>query len=341
MPHCTTFHRKSKLLYTQKGNARRISPGVKQENYFTSLKDSTIAHYKGHIENNIKPYIGGTKLSALTPHMIQALYNRLLRTPTNPKGVSAKTIKNLHGVIHKSLKLAVRLGYIKNNPSDACELPRIEKKKLTYLEENDIKALLNAISGHKFENLYIVDLFTGMRQGEILGLTWEHVDFEAGTLTIAQQLQKERKKGGKHHLVSNKNDRIRKIKPAHFVMDILKKQQRKQMEDQLRAGNMWNNELHLVFTDELGGHLYAITVYKNFKKIAASIGIPDARFHDMRHTFAMLSLQNGDDIKTVQQNIGHSTAALTLDVYAYVSLRMQEESANRMQSYFDGLKATS
>ena len=312
-----------------------------QEGYLGGLKDSTIAHYNGHIENNIKPHIGAIKLVSLQPHMIQALYNKLLESPANPEGVSAKTIKNLHCVVHKALKQAVKLGYLKSNPSDACELPRIEKTQLTYLDEDDIKALLEAISGHKFENLYTVDLFTGMRQGEILGLTWDNVDLEAGIITIAQQLQKERKKGGKHRLVSNKNDRIRRIRPAQFVMDILKKQRQTQLENRLKAGELWNNEMNLVFTDELGGHLYAITVYKNFKKIVAKIGIPDARFHDMRHTFAMLSLQNGDDIKTLQQNIGHATASFTLDKYAYVSQRMQQESADRMQNYITELKATS
>ena len=199
--------------------------------------------------------------------------------------------------------------------------------------------MLETINGHKFENVYRVDLFTGLRQGEILGLTWDNVDFKNGIITVSQQLQKEHVTGGQYGLVSNKNDRIRRLKPAGFVMEILKKQKVKQCEDQLKAGEFWNNEWNLVFTNEIGQHLCISTVYKNFKKIMAKIGLPETRFHDMRHTYAMLSLQNGDDIKTVQYNVGHATAAFTLDVYGHVSQRMQQESADRMQDYFEGLKA--
>ena len=311
-----------------------------QKEYLGNAKPATVARYGSHIEKNLKPYIGAIKLAALKPHQVQELYNKLHKSPGNPNGkLSAKTIKNLHGVLHKAMKQAVTLGYISKNPTEACILPRIEKKEVAFIEGEDIKTLLEAIDGHKFENLYKVDLFTGLRQGEILGLTWENVDFKNGIITVSQQLQKEPIKGGQYRLVSNKNDRIRRIKPADFVMDILKKQKVKQCENQLKAGQFWNNEWNLVFTNEIGKHLCISTVYKNFKKIMTEIGLPETRFHDMRHTYAMLSLQNGDDIKTVQYNVGHATAAFTLDVYGHVSQRMQQESADRMQDYFDGLKA--
>lgn len=171
------------------------------------------------------------------------MYNRLQKSDDNPTGLSAKSIKNLHGVLHKALKQAMRLGYIKANPTDACELPRIGKKEVSYLEEDEVKSLLEAIKGHKYESIYKVDLFTGMRQGEILGLTWDCVDFNSGIITIEKQLQREKQKGGRHLLVSNKNDRVRRIKPAEFVMDILKQQRQKQLEDRLRAGEMWNGTM--------------------------------------------------------------------------------------------------
>lgn len=306
--------------------------------YLGGVKQATVAHYKSHIETNIKPHVGAVKLSSLKPHQVQALYNKLLRTDENPKGLSAKTIKNLHGVFHKAMKQAVKLGYIKINPTDACELPRVEKKEVSFIEEDGVKALLKAIEGHCFEQVYKVDLFTGMRQGEILGLTWDCVDFNTGILTINKQLQKEHKKGGQYSLVSCKTDRVRRIKPAAFVMDTLKLQRSKQNEERLQAGGAWCNDWNLVFTNETGGHLCAPTVYNHFKKIVKGIGLPSVRFHDMRHTYAMISMQNGDDIKTVQNNVGHSTAAFTLDVYGHVSQRMRQDSADRMQGYFDSLK---
>lgn len=307
--------------------------------YLGSVKQATVAHYGSHIETHLKPALGAVRLTELKPHQVQALYNRLLRSPENPDGLSAKTIKNLHGVLHLALKQAVMLGYLRSNPADACILPRTEKKEVAFLEEDGIKALLKAIEGHPFERIYRVDLFTGLRQGEILGLTWDCVDFDSGVLTINKQLQKEHKKGGLYSLVSCKTDRVRRIQVAPFVLDILKQQRMKQNQDRLRAGGLWENEWNLVFTNELGEHLCAPTVYNHFKRIVKEIGLPDVRFHDMRHTFAVLSLQNGDDIKTVQANVGHATASFTLDVYGHVSQKMQKDSADRMQNYFTGLQS--
>lgn len=307
--------------------------------YLGGVKQATVAHYKSHIETNLKPHIGAVKLAALKPHQVQALYNKLLRSDENPKGLSAKTIKNLHGVLHKAMKQAVMLGYLRVNPTDACVLPRVEKKEVAFIEQDGVKALLRAIQGHPFERVYLVDLFTGMRQGEILGLTWDCVDFDTGILTVNKQLQKEHVKGGQYSLVSCKTDRVRRIKPAAFIMDTLKAQRAKQRADKLRAGSAWANDWDLVFTNEIGGHLCAPTVYNHFKKLVQSIGLPEVRFHDMRHTYAVISLQNGDDIKTVQANVGHSTAAFTLDVYGHVSQKMQQDSADRMQGYFDNLTA--
>jgi len=155
-----------------------------------------------------------------------------------------------------------------------------------------------------------------MRQGEILGLTWADVDFDKGIIHVRKQLQKERKKGGEYRRVNLKNDRIRRIKPASFVMDVLKAEQRKQKEYRLRAGTIWDNGMNLVFTNELGRYQSSSTVYKSFKRIVASIGEADiVVMHGLRHTFAMLSLQMGVDFKTLQQEMGHATSSFTLDVY--------------------------
>lgn len=307
--------------------------------YLPNVKPTTREQYAAHIRNHVKPYLGNVKLSALKPDMIQHLYNRLLKTDAHPEGLSAKSIKNLHGIIHKALKQAALLGYLPHNPAQACVLPRIEKKEVQFLEEGDIGNLLAAIRGDPYEYIYTVDVFTGLRQGEILGLTWDCVDFSKGVLTIDKQLQKEHRKGGRYMLVSCKTDRVRRILATPYVMGILKQQQKKQRSERLLAGSMWSNDWNLVFTNALGGHLCSVTVYNHFKRIVKSLGLPNVRFHDMRHTYAVLSLQNGDDIKTVQSNVGHATASFTLDVYGHVSQKMRQDSADRMQSFIDGLTA--
>ena len=301
--------------------------------YTSNLKPLTMKSYKGHIENHIKPAMGAIRLSALNTHQIQRFYNKLVKGDENTQGISPKTLKNLHGVLHKALKQAVEMGYLKFNPSDACRIPRIEKPEIKPLEDNDIAVFINAIKEHKYETLYLVDLFTGMRQGEILGLTWDCIDFECGTITIYRQLQKI---DGEYKFVSLKNDKPRCIAPAHSVMQMLQEHKRKQNELRLRAGEIWENS-NLVFTNETGRHLAHVTVSTCFKRIVKSIGLSEVRFHDLRHSYAVAALQSGDDIKTVQENLGHHSASFTLDVYGHVSEKMRRESSERMERFIKNI----
>lgn len=123
------------------------------------------------------------------------------------------------------------------------------------------------------------------------------------------------------------------------MVDLLKKQRRLQESQKRLAGEAWENS-GLVFTNEMGHHLSAQTVYLHFKKLAGQAGFPSARFHDLRHSYAVASLQSGDDIKTVQENLGHQTAAFTLDVYAHATNSMKRESANRMDQYIHSVTKT-
>jgi integrase len=306
--------------------------------YLGGVKPTTVYSYTAACNVHVKPALGAVKLSALNPHDIQALYNRLQKgTPDGP-GLSPKTIKNTHGIIHKALAQAVELGYIKFNPAGACKLPRIEKKKIQPLDDEEITKFLQIIKGHQYETLYLVDLFTGLRQGELLGLTWDCINFDKGTILVDKQLQKERSGSGAYNLVSPKNNKSRTITPAPSIMKALRDHRRQQMEWQLLAGSAWGNDRHLVFTNQLGHNLSAQTVYLHFKKLAEAVGVPTARFHDLRHSYAVAALQSGDDIKTVQENLGHHTAAFTLDTYAHVTEKMKKDSADRMERFISGVK---
>jgi integrase len=301
--------------------------------YAKDIKPLTFKSYETHIRNHIKPAFAAVKLLGLNTHQIQSFYNKLQADTAEKAGLSAKTIKNLHGVIHRALSQAVEIGYLKYNPSAACKLPRVEKSEIQPLEEDDISAFLNAIKGHQYETLYIVDLFTGMRQGEILGLTWDCVDFRNGTIYICRQLQKVK---GEYKFVSLKNDKTRRITPAPSVLEALKEHRRVQLEWRMAAGSAWEDS-NLVFTNKQGGHLAHLTVYNNFKRIVKAIGLPETRFHDLRHTYAVAALQSGDNVKTVQENLGHHTASFTLDVYGHVTERMKKDSAERMERFIKGV----
>lgn len=299
-----------------------------------SVKPLTLAAYRSQCKIHVNPALGKLKLATLKSTQIQKLYNDMTRL----KELSPKTIKNTHGVLHKALQKAVELRYISFNPSDACTLPRAKRKEIQPLREAEIRAFLGELDrGEPYKNLFILALFTGIRQGEVCGLSWEDVNFENGTICIQQQLLKEKKTGGKCYIATTKNDRARIITTAPFIISILRKVKITQNANKLKAGNAWGNKWDLVFTDEIGKHLFPQTVLKRFKRVVIEIGRPDARFHDLRHTYAVTSLQEGDDIKTVQSNLGHATASFTLDVYGHVSEKMKVNSAARMESFIQKL----
>ena len=280
------------------------------QDYLGGVKASTAYLYKKNVELYIAPHLGNIKLEALNAHTVQHFYNQLV-SPTDPtvNPLSAKTVKNIHGVFHKAMQQAVLIGYLRYNPADACILPRIERKKIKPFDDAQITAFLTAIQGSRFETLFILTLFTGMREGEVLGLTWDCIDFHTGIISVEKQMQLHQDKGSKgYELVSPKNGRSRTIAAAQTVLARLQQQRRWQMQQKLLLGSDWQNPQGLVFTNEFGTHLTKPTVYREYKRIVAAIGCPDARFHDLRHSYAVASLQSGDDIKTVQENLGHQTA---------------------------------
>lgn len=266
------------------------------EEYIGNVKPATRKSYQDHVRLNIIPYIGAVPLSKLTAAMIQQTYNEL----QTDKGLSPKTIKNVHGVLHRALEQAQKMGYIRNNPLAAVTLPRIEKKQIKPLEDDELCAFLKEIRGDPYELVYFVTVFTGLRQGEVLGLTWDCVNFEKHTLLINKQHGK--KKGTCEYCFSSlKNDRPRLIEAADGVMDALKKQQIRQQRWAARLKDDWENSDNLVFTTETGRYLCNQTVYLAFKKVMRRLHLDATRFHDLRHTYAVNSLRSGDDIKTVQE----------------------------------------
>ena len=326
------------------------------KDYCGDKKYLTVKQYKSMTETHIRPALGAVKLCKLTMPQIQSFYNELQRTGrtvkdkdpktgktvTRQEPLSAKTVKNIHGIMSKSLSTAVDVGYIKHNPAERVTLPRVEKKNMHPLTDAQVKDFLEICEGSEYERLYKLILFTGLREGEALGLTWDCVDFTAGTLTISKQLQKRPERDGGYTFAALKNDKERTITVSPFVLKILKEQQTAQLEQRLAAGELWQGwqdleerKTGLVFMRASGRHLDCTMVYKAFKKLAEQVGAPDSRVHDLRHTYATVSLQSGVDPLTVSHNLGHATVAFTLDVYGHVTPKMMDDAAGKIQTYIE------
>ena len=328
--------------------------------YMGDKKPLTVQQYKSMSETHIFPELGAVKLSALTAPQLQRFYNGLAKDgktkkQKNPKTgmieyiktgepLSAKSIRNIHGIISKALNTAVQQGLIRENVSQRVTVPKVIQTEVQPLTEEQQKAFFSAIQAHDFKNLYTVMMFTGLREGEAIGLTWDCIDFQKRTMKVYRQLQRTPGKWSEWRFAPLKNSKTRSIKLSPYIISLLQKHKIAQQEDRLAAGELWQGfgtldeqETDFVFLNERGQHLHTETVYNNFKRIAAQIGAPGARVHDLRHTFAVISLQNGDDYKTVQDALGHATAAFTLNVYGHVSERMMEEHAARQQEYIKAL----
>ena len=235
-----------------------------------------------------------------------------------------------------ALEKAVDLGYIRQNPAGRCQLPRMEQKEIHPLDDGQTAALLAAAKGGELEGLVTLALFTGLRLSELLGLTWDAVDLQRGTINVNKQLARSEHRA-MALFISPKSGKARMITAAPSAVRILKGQKRRQAEMQLRAGPLWDNPHGLVFTSELGGPLEQWSAESKFKRLAAAAGLEGVRFHDTRHTYAVNAIRAGDDIKTVQGNLGHATAAFTLDRYGHFTERMKQDSAARMESFIQSV----
>ena len=293
-----------------------------QRDYLGAVKPSTVRNYRNSINNYIVPALGAVRLQELHPHAVQNFLNGIGRAPA--------TVLLVYRHLHHALEKAAELDYIPRNPANHCVLPKVEQAEIKPLDDWQVAALLEAAKGNLLEHMVVVALFTGLRMSELLGLTWEAVDFNSGTVTVNKQLA--------YYYAgtvfqSPKSGKPRTITPAPAVMTALKRQRTKQLEMQLKAGPAWSNPYGFVFTTETGGAFSHSGTGKRFKALCVAAGLEGVRFHDCRHTYAVNAIRAGDDIKSVQGNLGHATAAFTLDKYGHFTETMRKASAARMENF--------
>ena len=296
------------------------------ENYARlKVRPSSHATYRGYLDNHILPNIGNIPLNRLTTLDIQKFYKKLLEcgrvvraeSKGQPKGLSAKTVRNLHQTLSSALDLAVQQRLIPSNPAAGCALPRAERQEIRTLTTDQLNAFFREAKASGVLELYYLDLATGLRRGELLGLRWEDIDWQHRELHIRRQLARV---GGKVTEAPLKTKNAYHTLPlGEDTIGILAQQKEKV------GTSPW------VFPGPAGGPLSPDSVLHMLHRVLERAGLPRLRFHDLRHTFATLALQNGIDVKTVSGMLGHYSAGFTLDTYAHVTTPAQRQAAALMR----------
>ena len=296
------------------------------ENY-AKLKVRPSSHqtYRGYIDNHIKPNIGKVPLSKLTSLELQKFYKKLLgngrveriESKHQPKGLSAKTVRNINQIISSALNLAIEQKLIHSNPTASCALPKVERKEMNTLPAEQLASFLREAKESGVYELYYIALATGLRRGELLGLKWKDVDLDIGIIRVQRQVA--RIDGEVVEAPLKTKNSYRNIPISGDAVEILKTQKK-------------NVAGEYVFPSPNGGPISPDSVGNMLHRVLKRAGLPKVRFHDLRHTFATLALQNGVDIKTVSSMLGHYSAGFTLDTYTHVTTPAQMEAANTMGS---------
>ena len=295
--------------------------------YYAKVKVRPSSHktYQGYIKNHIKPRIGNIPLTKLATLDLQVMYQELLtkgrvdriESQHQPKGLSAKTVRNLNQIISSAMKLAIQQKLISSNSADGCALPKIEHKEMKTLSSDQLAAFLNEAKRSGTFELYYIDLATGLRRGELLGLKWQDIDLDNGVIHVRRQVG--RINGKVQEAPLKTKNAYRNISIGADAVSILRE---KKKQDGGRSA--------YVFPSPTGGPMSPDSVLHMLHRVLERAGLPELRFHDLRHTFATLALQNGVDIKTVSGMLGHFSAGFTLDTYAHVTMAAQKQAANTM-----------
>ena len=300
------------------------------ENYAkVKVRPSSHQTYRGYIDNHIKPHIGKIPLNKLSSLELQKFYKKLLgngrvkrlESKKQPKGLSAKTVRNINQVISSALDLAKEQKLIATNPTDSCALPKVEHKEMQTIPAEDLAKFLQEARASGVYEMYYIELATGLRRGELLGLKWSDIDFTNRVIRIQRQVA--RINGEIVEAPLKTKNSYRNISISDDTAEVLKAQREKVSSE-------------YVFPSPNGGPISPDSVNHMLQRVLERAGLPKVRFHDLRHTFATIALQNGVDIKTVSGMLGHYSAGFTLDTYAHVTTAAQKEAANTMGSVLSG-----
>jgi len=288
-----------------------------------TVRERTFERYEQICRVHVKPALGRIKLRKLTPAHLRGLYRAKLDA-----GLAPRTVQYIHTTMHKALKQAVLDGLVPRNVAQAVKSPKPTAKEIRVLDDGEIRRFLDAARGERLEALYVLAISTGMRRGELMGLTWRDVDLDRGKLSLRRSLSFT-KDGPKFTDTKRKSSR-RSIKLSQTAVDALRSHRVRQNEERLGVGSEWQDN-DLVFPDERGQPLTPRTLYRvSFKRVLKRAGLPETiTFHEAtRHTCATMLLGRGVHPKIVQELLGHATISITLDTYSHVLPGMDDGLAD-------------
>jgi len=289
-------------------------------------KPNTYRTYRYAIGCHLVPALGHIKLQKLTIGHIQAFYGERAST------LNRKTLAVMRSALSGALEDALKQGFVGRNVSELIDLPPVERYEGQILTVEQAKKLLEVARGSRLDALLLLTLTTGMRRGELVALHWSDVDLEKGTLQVRHTLVRVGGKGLVEGEPKSKAGR-RKIALADVVIEALKKHRVRQLEARIKMGDRWQ-EHGLIFPNIYGAYFNPDHVWRLFKKLLKQAGLPNVRFHDLRHSAATVLIAAGVPLKVVSELLGHSSVAITADIYAHVLPEMQQEVVRRMDDLY-------
>lgn len=309
--------------------AERLTVAVFLDQWLTdvvapSVRPKTLASYEYICRVHLAPSLGRHRLARLTPAQVQQFMNSRLEY-----GLSPRSVAYCRAVLRRALGQAMKWGLVARNVAALVDPPRRERAEIQPLTPTQARRFLEAVKGHRLEALFTAALALGIREGEALGLMWEDVDFDHGTISIRRQLQRVNKK---LLFVEPKTAKSRRtiVMPA-IVVDALRAHRLRQLEERLAVGEAWE-EHGLVFTSHWGTPLYPENMGRSLRPLLVQAGCPPQRFHDLRHACASLLFAQGLSAKAVMETLGHSQIATTADLYGHMYMELRREVADRMDA---------
>jgi integrase len=325
------------LRETQLGQAARSDDRETTAAYLSRWLDTsarqrvrprTLHGYRQIVDNHLVPALGRIQLAKLAPSDLQAMLNA-----KSIAGASPQTVRNIHAVLRRAINQAVRWQLVSSNVASMVDLPRAERHEVPALSPTGARAVLDAVRGDRLEGLVTLTLLSGLRQGEALGLRWQDLDLEAGTLSVRHALQR---LDGRTELVEPKTTRSRRNLPlSPALVAALREHRKRQLSERLWAGSRWQ-EADYVFTTRIGTPLDGTDTTKRFQALLAAAGVPRMRFHDLRHGAASLLLAQGVHPRVVMEQLGHSQISLTMNTYSHVVPELQREAVTKLDALLSG-----